>query len=451
MVAHVTVRYPSWLTIALAVSTQLAWAPDPAPAGARATLVGVRLDRLDSYLTRFEATVVAASAAEAGTWLRLDRSAFYPTAGGQPHDTGLLGGRRVLDVEDRDGEVWHLLEPGEAPAVGDAVVGEVDWDRRFAHMQRHTAQHMLSQAFMRVGAARGAVDEEGRPGFHTRAVSMRGPDCTLDLTGDPDEEALAAAEEEVNAAARRAVPVMTFEVPEAMLSLYELRRPPKVRGMVRLVAVGDYDLVACGGTHLRTSAEALPVKLLGLERVRGGLTRVTFRAGGEASADHALKHAVAKDLSSLLSAPPADHPARVRALMTRVTELEQELSRTRAKVAAGLAADLLREATSTLPSGARLVTKALEEGEEDLLDPLVERLQDEPGCVSLLAARAGAGARVAFLAGPGAGVDVRPALNAALALLGGRGGGRPDRAQGAGQDASRLGDALAEAAAVLAR
>src|SRR5690606_35256689 len=114
-----------------------------------ATLVGVRLDRLHSYLTRFEATVTGAEPAEAGTWLRLDRSAFYPTAGGQPHDTGVLGARKVLDVEDRDGEVWHLLEPGDAPAVGDAVVGEVDWERRYAHMQRHTAQHMLSQAFMR--------------------------------------------------------------------------------------------------------------------------------------------------------------------------------------------------------------------------------------------------------------------------------------------------------------
>lgn len=246
--------------------------------------MGVRLDRLDSYLTRFEATVTGAEPGDGGTWVRLDRSAFYPTAGGQPHDTGVLAGRRVLDVADRDGEVWHLLEPGDAPRVGDTVVGEVDWERRYAHMQRHTAQHMLSQAFVRVGASRGA-EADGVPGYHTRAVSMRGPDCTVDLTGDPDEEALAAAEEEVNRAARRALPVMAFEVPEERLSAYSLRRPPKVKGLVRLVAVGDYDLVACGGTHLRSSAEALPVKVLGLERVRGGLTRVTFRAGAEAVSD----------------------------------------------------------------------------------------------------------------------------------------------------------------------
>src|SRR5690606_23799317 len=155
---------------------------------------------------------------------------------------------------------------------------------------------MLSQAFLRVGAARGAA-EEGEPGYHTRSVSMRGPDCTLDLTGDPDEDALAAPEAEVDGAARRALPGVAVEVPEEKLGAYRLRRPPNVSGTVRLVAVGDYDLVACGGTHLRSSAEALPVKLLGLEKVRGGLTRVTFRAGAEALADHAAKHAVLAELS----------------------------------------------------------------------------------------------------------------------------------------------------------
>jgi alanyl-tRNA synthetase len=411
--------------------------------------VGVRLDRLHSYLTRFETTVTAVETADGGAWVRLDRSAFYPTAGGQPHDTGLLAGRKVVDVEARGEEVWHLLEPGEAPAVGDAVVGEVDWERRYAHMQRHTAQHMLSQAFMRVGAARGAADEGGEPGYHTRSVSMRGPDCTLDLTGEPDDEALAAAEEEVNAAARRALPVLAFEVPEGMLSHYRLRRPPKVRGLVRLVAVGDYDLVACGGTHLRNSAEALPVKVMGLERVRGGLTRVTFRAGAEALADHALKHAVASGLTALLSAPPADHPERVRALLDRVGELEHELGRARSRLADGLADALLRGARDELPGGVRLLAHALEEGDAALLEPLVERLQGEPACVSLLASRGGGAARLSFLAGPGADVDVRPALAAALEVLGGRGGGRPDRAQGAGPDRGRLGEAMAAAVAAL--
>ncbi len=402
----------------------------------------MRLDRLASYLTRFEARVLRLEEGPRGKWLLLDRSAFYPTAGGQPHDEGFLGGSRVVDVEARGTEVWHLLGEGPLPAVGDSVVGQVDWERRYAHMQRHSAQHMLSQAFVRVGAARGAA-EDGLPGFHTMSVSMRGADCTLDLTGDPDDMALAEAELAVNAAARQAMPVLTFEVPDSRLDQYRLRRPAKVSGLVRLVAMGDYDIVACGGTHVGNTAEVLPVKVLGSERVRGGLTRVTFRAGSEALADHAAKHAVVRELVPKLSAPVEELPERVEALMRRVSELEYALVAARRREADALAGDLVARADPVLAGGVRLVVHALsDERDVDLFEPLVERLQAEQGCVALLGVRTRDGARLAFLAGPGAGVDVRPALQAALARIGGRGGGRPDRAQGAGPDADELDAAL---------
>ncbi len=408
----------------------------------------MRLDRQDAYLTRFVARVAAREVDDSGTWLRLDRSAFYPTAGGQPHDTGQIEGLNVLDVEARNGEVWHRLAAGPAPTGGDEVVGQVDWNRRYRHMQRHSAQHMLSQAFIRVGARRG-VAVEGEPGYHTRSVSMRGPDCTLDLTGEPDDAALAEAEAEVNAAARRAMPVLTFDVPDSRLTAYRLRRPAKVTGLVRLVAMGDYDLVACGGTHVRNMAETLPIAVLGWERVRGGLTRVTFRAGVEALDDAALKRSVVRGLTQLLSAQTDELPSRVDALTARVAELEgalAEAARLRADVLAG---HLIGAAGVTLDGDVRLVAHELEGVDSDLFDPLVDRLQREPRLVSVLGVRDNTGARVACLAGPDADVDVRPALKAAIAQLGGRGGGRPDRAQGAGPDVQRLEAALAAAATAL--
>ncbi len=408
----------------------------------------MRLDRLDSYLTRFQARVLSVEEDQQGQWVLLDRSAFYPTAGGQPHDEGFLGEARVVDVEARGAEVWHLVGEGPVPAIGDSVVGRIDWDRRYAHMQRHSAQHMLSQAFVRVGASRG-VAADGLPGFHTRSVSMRGPDCTLDLTGDPDDAALSEAELAVNEAARRAAPVLTFEVPDSRLAQYRLRRPAKVSGLVRLVAMGDYDIVACGGTHVDNTAEVLPVKVLGSERVRGGLTRVTFRAGAEALRDHAAKHAVVQELVPRLSAPAEELPERVGALLSRVAELEYALVAARRREADALAHDLMARA-EPLTTGPRLVIHALTDQDAvALFEPLVERLQNERGCVALLGVRAPQGARLAFLAGPGANVDVRPALQAALARIGGRGGGRPDRAQGAGPEAGELESALAAGAAEL--
>ncbi|MFA5549992.1 MAG: alanyl-tRNA editing protein [Trueperaceae bacterium] len=413
----------------------------------------MRLERYDSYATEFRAEVRRVRANERGTWLLLTRSAFYPTAGGQPHDTGVLSvagaALRVTDVQADEHGVWHLVEgplpdevaameaAGEAAEVpaGAAVHGVIDWPRRYRHMQRHTAQHLLSQALVRTN-----------PDYGTRSVSMRGADCTIDFGGEVDEASLAAVEAEANRAARQALSVMCFEVDDARLGEYRLRRPAQVRGMVRLVAIGDYDLVACGGTHLRNSAEALPLKIVGLERVKGGTNRLTFRAGEEAQADYGAKHVVANRLGVALSAPAEELVERVERLQADLAELGRQLAATRLAQAAAVAQRLSAEAQGGV------VSAYLAGDEADLFAELVDVLQREPGLVSLLAAPEASGNRVrfAFLAGPGAATDVRPALSSALAALGGRGGGRPDRAQGAAQaDAEQARTALSTAAAQL--
>lgn len=409
----------------------------------------VRLDRSEPYLTTFTATVTATAETDSGAWVALDRSAFYPTAGGQPHDTGTIAGLRVVDVKSEAGTVWHLVTSDAAPdqgslRPGSAVVGLIDWDRRFTHMQRHTGQHLLSQAFLRVGASLG--DD-----FGTRSVSLRGADCTLDLSGDPaalDWAACAQAATEANEAARQAMPVSTFEVEDRYLPEFRLRRPSKVGGMVRLVAIGDYDLVACGGTHVRNSAELLPVAVLGSERVRGGLTRVTFRVGAEAVSDAVSKHAVISELGAALSSTTADLPAHVARLRTELLEARNALEAAHATVARYLAGAALLAGSEV--AGVKLVRLALRNEKAAMLAAVLDSFQNETGVVALCAAVEGDTVRLAFTAGPETGVDVRPALTAALAIIEGRGGGRPDRAMGAGSAVLRLDAALDAAAKVVA-
>lgn len=395
----------------------------------------MRLDRYDSYRQRFHARIQDLQQSAEGVWVRLDRSAFHPAAGGQPRDAGTLlaGGtlHEVVDLKVEEEQVWHLVS-GALGGVGDPVVGQLDWARRYRHMQRHTAQHLLSQALVRVDADHG-----------TLAVSMRGPDCTIDFGGQVDAAALAAVELEVNAAARKALPVMAFEVDERQLGDYRLRRPAKVGGVVRLVAIGDYDLVACGGTHLRNSAEALPIKLLKLERVKGGLNRLTFRAGEEAQQDHALKHNVTSALGAALSVP-AD------GLVERVAQTDQALAAAQAQLAAARGQLAAALADSLTAGGDTTISAYLDEPQAPLLDDLIRQLQERPSTVSLLAATVDDTTRFAFVAGPGASVDVRPALAAALRPLGGHGGGRADRAQGAATaDAEQVLEALRRAASLL--
>jgi alanyl-tRNA synthetase len=416
----------------------------------------IRIEQQDPYRTEFEAWLEAVERDERGTWWRLDRSAFYPTSGGQLHDTGELRAMDarwlVRDVELRDGCVWHLVrapedEPGgaaggsgaaapDAPArrrvrEGAVVHGHVEWRRRFAHMQRHTAQHLLSQAFVRLGEA-----------YATRSVGLSSPDATLDLAGEPDDEVVDAAERLVNEVAARALPIHAFEIREEELGRYPLRRPPKVRGRIRVVEMGTWERSACGGTHLRSTAEALPVLVAGSERVRGNLVRVTFRAGLEAVEHASATGRAARAAAVRLSAAVSDLPDRVAALQD-----EAAAARRLASLAQGDLAELLAAGLAPDPAARRVIVHRLAD-ERAGLETLVADALARRGATAAIAAVDGTTVRLVLASG--AGIDVRPALRVALAAIEGRGGGRPERAQGAGPGVDGVEAALEAARSALA-
>ena len=197
----------------------------------------MRLYYTDSYLRAFPATVLERSELAGAPAAVLDRTAFYPTSGGQPHDTGRLGAARVLDVQVRepDQQVLHLLD---APLEPGPVEGEIDWIRRFDHMQQHTGQHILSQALLRVAGAETI-------GFHLGPESV-----SIDLPSPPSERQIGEAEDLANQIVTGNLPVRAWFPDPAELRELPLRKPPEVAGPVRLVAIGDFDLSPCGGTHV---------------------------------------------------------------------------------------------------------------------------------------------------------------------------------------------------------
>ena len=411
-------------------------APMPSPPAVPSRMT--RLDHQDAYLLAFAAHVTRATRDADHAWVRLDASAFYPTSGGQPHDLGTLDGAAVDDVRVADdGAVEHRVPgPADAWPVGRAVEGRIDADRRARHRQRHSAQHLVSQSFVRID-----------PGFATRSVALTSSDLTVDLAGEPDDAAIAAAERLANEAAYANWAVATLEVDEADLERFPLRRPPKVQGRIRLVAMGPdvaidpagaWELSACGGTHVRTTAEVAPIVVLGRERIRGGLTRVTFRAGWEAWAHHRATHAAATAAATGLTTSVADLPAKVAQLATEASTLRRALAEARGRLAADLAEELLGDP----PEPGALVVAEIDAADADLFAPLADALAAR-GATAVLAIASEA--KVEVIAASGAGVDVRPALRAALEVLGGRGGGKPERAQGAGPDVARVAEALAAA------
>ncbi len=402
-----------------------------------------RLERDDAYLRTFTSELLDVREDDAGQWWRLRESCFYATGGGQPHDEGSLSlvdalgeegaSWRVVGVEADEVAVWHRLAPTgaayqPAPQAGTRLRGRLDWQRRFRHMQRHTAQHLVSQAFVRVD-----------PAFGTRSVALASSEVTLDLAGDPDEAAVAEAFTLVNELATQALPITVLEVDESELHDYPLRRPAKVSGRVRLVRMGDWEVSACGGTHLRSTAEALPILALARERIRGGLTRITFSAGLEAVAHASATQASANAAARALSTGIPELPARVLALQAEATATRRTLAHARLALAAARAAAL-----APTPGGVVAVALSAEEAPlaTDLADALAAR-----GASAVVGAPQGT--KGFLVATSGAGLDVRPALQAGLALLGGRGGGKPERAQGAGPDLTELAAAVEAAARVL--
>ena len=260
----------------------------------------LRLYHADSTLRDFTARIVARRDTERGPAVRLDRTAFYPTAGGQPHDTGTLNDVRVRDVWDEDdGAVWHLLERG---VDGDAVTGAIDWERRFDHMQQHTGQHLLSAGFVRLLDA------------PTVSFHLGTDESTIDLTVPAlDWEDAFRVEAEVNRVIWEDRPVDVRVFGEDEIHAVPLRKPPQVRGAIRVVWVRDVDASACSGTHVPRTGVLGIVKIVRLERYKGGM-RAGFLCGARALAHYQRTlrglQTVGTDLSVHADLPPVPsaHP-----------------------------------------------------------------------------------------------------------------------------------------------
>ena len=387
-----------------------------------------RLYYTDSYTLEFAAEIVAAAETPDGRpAVTLNRSYFYPTSGGQPHDTGALRRgeeiARVVDVIEResDGAVLHVLD---RPLPPGRVAATIDRQRRLDHMRHHTGQHILSQAFVRVAEAETV-------GFHLSPQSV-----TIDL----DRADLSPAEiDRAEALANEIIwadrPVSVRFVTHAEAATLPLRKTPPGRdGQLRLIDIEGFDLTACGGTHVARTGEVGLVKVARTER-RGNTTRVEFLCGERALADYRQRQAILRDLGATLTTGAAELPAAV-------AKLQEELKSARADLKQREAALLALEAEGLLaaaePLGAaRLVARVFADRQPDELRRLATALTEAGGVVALLAL-AGERSHLVFGRSADAPGAMGELIKPALAALGGRGGGGPTLAQGGGTAADEV-------------
>jgi alanyl-tRNA synthetase len=375
----------------------------------------MRLYHEHPYGSEFSASVTRAWSEGRKHYAVLDQTLFYPTAGGQANDTGTLNNIRVLDVREdgkAKGDIVHVLE--SPVAEGTEVQGRLDWDRRYRHMQRHTAEHTLAQAFWRAA------------GWETLAVNMGGPVCTIDFSGEPDEAILRQGEALANWAVYANMPVSTYWIEDSEVEHQGLRRAPKVSGQIRVVDIEGWDRVACGGTHVARTGEAGPIKITKYERYKGG-TRVYFMAGWEALETFALEHDLLSRLGEKFSSAPLEVEKPITNLRDDWYKLRGENAALKDELAERIMRELLAESRSgqaTSEPGAEFPEHTIHaQVSDNLLDAVGKRLAEWPGVLALLVAPAENKTRYVLLKHPSRPEDLGAVWKTVLEPLGARGGG----------------------------
>ena len=381
-----------------------------------------RLYYTDSYLREFRARVIEASAD--GRRVYLDRTAFYPTSGGQPFDTGTLGSAAVLDVVDEETRVAHLLET--PVAVGD-VSCAIDWTRRYDHMQQHTGQHLLSAVLQE-------LFDMPTVSFHLGADA-----CTIDVRG-PSISASQIERAEHRCAQivgeARSV-IVTFED-----AAQGLRKASERTGTLRILSIEGIDRSACGGTHVRSTAEIGAVLLRRIEKVRDTM-RLEFVCGNRALRRARQDYRSLASIGHSLSSPFEETPDLVAALIAK----NKTLQKTGNQLAIELARREGRELyQSTLPSAGGIRYRT-ERGPID--DATRTRAQAfVAGEKAVFLAVCENPPSILLAASPDSGIDAGARVKAAVADAGGRGGGSKTLAQGSVPTLDKL-DASVAALAVV--
>ncbi|HZW95083.1 MAG TPA: DHHA1 domain-containing protein [Candidatus Eremiobacteraceae bacterium] len=404
-------------------------------------------DRLyyhDSFLYNFDAEVRSVFETPRPA-LVLDRTAFYPTSGGQIHDTGWIvpadtddAKFRVTEVADtEDGHIVHYLDaPLKDVQPGIRVRGEIDGARRRDHMQQHSAQHVLSAAFVRL--------------FDMPTVSFHMADdyCSVDL------DAPSLSKEQIESAERLANEIMFENRPVDMkyvtrdeaerLGLRKL--PPAGRDLLRIIDVRDFDLTACGGTHVSATGQIGGILLRKSEKVRQGY-RVEFVAGQRAVAAARRDFSTLTDTAALFSAHIYDVPQQAQKALDEIKSLRKQREQSQDELAAAQATALLAETPEN--NGRRLVVRTFPDRDLNFLKLLAQKLTRQASAIALLANTSPQPALV-FAQSAGQPYDMAALLKETVAKVGGRGGGSKDLAQGGVAKSEGLAAALGAAAETLA-
>ena len=369
----------------------------------------------DPMLREFDALVIRTGVEDDGRkYVVLSNTAFYPTGGGQPHDTGTLNDLPVMDVEKIDNEIRHYIE-GDLSCLPNQVHGKLNWQRRFDHMQQHAGQHILTAAFVEL--------------FNAPTVSFHlgSEHVTIDVATDTlTDEQLLAAETRANDIILENRPIYTKWIKEEELSAYSLRKEVAVTGDIRLVIIPDYDYNGCGGIHPTSTGQVSALKILGTEKMKGNI-RVSFVCGRRVLTELAMRKTVLSDVARQLSVPEKEAADALAKIMTTQKTTEKELAQVKDELLTFEAKALASSDHSVL--SAHFHGRSMQELQKLARFTIAER----PDAILLLTSKNEE--KLQFVASRGAQVEtsMKSLATKVLPLINGKGGGSDQMVQGGGE------------------
>jgi len=375
----------------------------------------------DAYLTEFDARVVERREIEGRPAIVLDRTAFYPEAGGQSCDQGTIDGIAVLQVVEDGERIIHVLERA---IDTDTVHGRIDGPRRFDRMQQHSGQHILSQAFYEV--VKGATMS-----FHI-GDEVSTLEIGLPKISDAD---LDKVEARANAVVFEDREIKTYFVPEDRIGTVPLRKPPKKKGPIRVVEVSGFDYSACGGTHCRRAGEIGLIKVTKADRIRNNL-RFEFVCGGRALRDYQEKNRTVRQAAAFFSVADSDVTASIEKSLAEIKALKKKARKIEERIASYEAHEIIHGAQG------KVIQAVFEDKSPEEARFLAIQVIRNAERIVLFGAYGETQSHLILAAAEGLGLDVRTLIPAVSAVVQVRGGGSPSLVELVTTEKDKLGPAL---------
>lgn len=373
----------------------------------------------DAYMKTFHTSIQDQKQDDLGWYVVLEQTAFYPTGGGQPHDTGTLKNKRIINVEEVNGEIRHYIgEPFDD--ISGVVEGQLDWERRFDHMQQHAGQHILSAAF--------AESLQ----YETISFHLGKEILTIDLeVSDLTESDARETEALANRMIQDSRPIETRWITEAELSQYPLRKQPTVTDDIRLVIIPDFDYNGCGGTHPRSTSEVGAIKILDWEKHKGHI-RLQFVCGNRVLKQLHQKHGLLRELTGVLQAPEENMIPVVDRLIAKQKDQEKALEGLKEVLLTYEAEGLLGE--GTLQKGHTVIKKAYAERPIQELQKIAQHIiSKRDDMLVLLVVKNDQKLQLVAAKGSSPSVNLREIAQKIFPMINGKGGGKESFVQGGGE------------------